>query len=162
MTDNDKLNAAAAAVSESTEEYSGKSAGEYSGKAAGEYSGEDLSADDEGEEDDVQTDSCGGDRFSFVIGSDRAGERIDKVISDCMPGQSRSYIKKLIKDGNVVLTGSGSDKSVKPSTTVAGGEQVSVFLPVQMLPDILPEDSLSISPRTWSSIPLQATTAALW
>ena len=164
MTDNDRLNAAAAAVYESTEEYSGKSAGEYSreavgdysgeaageysgesaeehcGEAAGEYSGEDLSADDEGEEEDVQTDSCGGDRFSFVIGPDRAGERIDKVISDCMPGQSRSYIKKLIKDGNVVLTGSGSDKSVKPSTTVAGGEQVSVFLPVQMLPDILPED----------------------
>ena len=71
---------------------------------------------------------------------DRAGERIDKVISDCMPGQSRSYIKKLIKDGNVMLTGSGSEKSVKPSTTVAGGEQVSVFLPLRMLPDILPED----------------------
>lgn len=96
----------------------------------------------EGEDDEsTEGDSSGGDRLSFVIGPDRAGERLDKVVSDCIPGQSRSYIKKLIKDGYVTLTDtSQKTKAVKPSTPVSGGENVSVFLPIQMLPDILPED----------------------
>lgn len=96
----------------------------------------------EGEDDEsAEEDPAGGDSLSFVIGPDRAGERLDKVISDCIPGQSRSYIKKLIKDGYVTLADSSQKiKTVKPSTPVLGGENVSVFLPIQMLPDILPED----------------------
>ena len=96
----------------------------------------------DGEDDEnTEGDSSDGDSISFVIGPDRAGERLDKVISDCIPGQSRSYIKKLIKDGYVTLTDSShKNKTVKPSTPVIGGENISVFLPIQMLPDILPED----------------------
>lgn len=81
-----------------------------------------------------------GDHFSFVISPDMAGQRLDKVISDCMPGQSRSYIKKLIKDGHVMFMDSSGSKTPKPSTPVNGGEKLSVFLPIQMLPDILPEN----------------------
>lgn len=88
----------------------------------------------------TESENADGDAFSFVIGPESAGERIDKVISDRMPGQSRSYIKKLIKDGNVTVAESGSSKIVKPSAPVKGGETVNVFLPVRMLPDILPED----------------------
>lgn len=92
-------------------------------------------------DENAQVDPAAGDRFSFVIGQDRAGERLDKVISDSIPGQSRSYIKKLIKDGYISLTDpSNKQKAVKPSLIVCGGETVSVFLPVQVLPDILPED----------------------
>ena len=86
----------------------------------------------------TESENADGDAFSFVIGPESAGERIDKVISDRMPGQSRSYIKKLIKDGNVTVAESGSSKTVKPSAPVKGGETVNVFLPVRMLPDILP------------------------
>lgn len=101
----------------------------------------DLDAVPEGEDDEnAQEDTMEGDSFSFVIGAEKAGERLDKVISDCMPGQSRSYIKKLIKDGHVKITDPPQQKAVKPSTTVSGGEKVDVFLPIQMLPDILPED----------------------
>ena len=55
-----------------------------------------------------------GDRFSFVIGQESAGERIDKVLADYMPGQSRSYLKKLIKDGYVRILNdpSGSSRQV--------------------------------------------------
>lgn len=86
-----------------------------------------------------------GDRFSFVIGQESAGERIDKVLADYMPGQSRSYLKKLIKDGYVRILNdpSGSSRQgrdLKPSTPVGGGETVDVFLPVSMLPEILPEN----------------------
>lgn len=93
------------------------------------------------DEENTQVDSTAGDRFSFVVDPERAGERLDKVISDSIPGQSRSYIKKLIKDGYISLTDlSNKQKAVKPSLLVNGGETVSVFLPVQVLPDILPED----------------------
>lgn len=89
-----------------------------------------------------------GDQFSFVIGQDRAGERIDKVLADSLPGQSRSYIKKLIKEGCVRVADpspaqdptAGQFRQPKPSTIVSGGETVEVFLPLQMLPEILPED----------------------
>ena len=94
-----------------------------------------------GDDENTEEGSSSGDSLSFVIEPDRAGERLDKVISDCIPGQSRSYIKKLIKDGYVTLTDSShKNKTVKPSTPVIGGENISVFLPIQMLPDILPED----------------------
>ncbi|MBQ2641676.1 MAG: hypothetical protein IJG15_06745, partial [Lachnospiraceae bacterium] len=86
-----------------------------------------------------------GDRFSFVIGQESAGERIDKVLADYKPGQSRSYLKKLIKDGYVRILNdpSGSPRQgrdLKPSTPVGGGETVDVILPVSMLPEILPEN----------------------
>ena len=97
-----------------------------------------LFSDEEVENE--QDPSADGDRFSIVISQDRAGERLDKVISDCMPGQSRSYIKKLIKDGHITCADLSRSKTLKPSTPVSGGETFSVFLPVQMLPDILPED----------------------
>ncbi len=89
--------------------------------------GEDLS-------DENGTES--GDSFSFVITAPDAGERIDKVLAARIPGQSRSYLKKLIKEGCIRV----GEKSVKPSACAVEGQSVSVFLPVRMLPDILPED----------------------
>ncbi|MDO5131563.1 MAG: RluA family pseudouridine synthase [Eubacteriales bacterium] len=80
--------------------------------------------------------SGSGDSFSFCIDPAEAGERFDKVLAARIPGQSRSYLKKLIKEGCIRMDG----RPVKPSANVSGGEEVSVILPVQMLPDILPED----------------------
>ena len=82
------------------------------------------------------SDCAEGDSFSMQVDPEMAGERIDRVLAARIPGQSRSYLKKLIKDGCVKLDG----KVPKPSTVAAGGETVSVFLPLRMLPDILPED----------------------
>lgn len=93
------------------------------------------------DEENVQDQAAGGDSFSFVVDPGSAGMRLDTVISDAIPGQSRSYIKKLIKDGCVsVMDSSNHSRAVKPAMSVTGGESISVFLPVQMLPDILPED----------------------
>ena len=77
-----------------------------------------------------------GDSFSFSITAPEAGERIDKVLAVRIPGQSRSYLKKLIKEELIRIDG----RPVKPSTCVSENETVSVVLPVRMLPDILPED----------------------
>lgn len=96
------------------------------------YAAEPEDPDPDGLSDEV---SAEGDRFQFVISPENAGERIDRVLASSLPGQSRSYLKKLIKEGYVQVNG----KDVKPSTAFTGGETVSVFLPLQMLPDILPE-----------------------
>ena len=98
------------------------------------------------EVDNEQDPSADGDRFSIVISQDRAGERLDKVISDCMPGQSRSYIKKLIKDGHVTCADLSSFRKIFPSIS---------FTKTTMIWS-------SISPRTWSCILLRAITAVPW
>ncbi len=86
--------------------------------------------------EDLAAEAGSGDSFSFVISALDAGERIDKVLAARIPGQSRSYLKKLIKEGCIRV----GEKSVKPSACAVEGQSVSVFLPVRMLPDILPED----------------------
>ena len=107
--------------------------------AYGDADSPEAACEDPADPDD--TDSMG-DSFSTVIRPDQAGDRIDRVLAACIPGQSRSYLKKLIKEGHIQLVsadGSGS-RPVKPSTTVSAGETVSVFLPARLLPDILPEE----------------------
>ena len=79
------------------------------------------------------------DIFTIVISPEQAGQRIDRVLADRLPGQSRNYIKKLIKEGNVSIPAE-EGKTLKPSSVVEGGETVRICLPVQMMPDILPED----------------------
>lgn len=79
------------------------------------------------------------DIFTIEISPEQAGQRIDRVLADRLPGQSRSYIKKLIKEGNVCIPAE-EGKILKPSSLVEGGETVRIRLPVQMMPDILPED----------------------
>lgn len=86
--------------------------------------------------DDSFSDPCVGDAFTFITDREEAGERIDKILAKRIPGQSRSYLKKLIKEGTVHMDG----RTIKPSTCVAGGESITVVLPVRMLPDISPEN----------------------
>lgn len=62
--------------------------------------------------------------------------RIDKFLSDQMEGQSRSYLQKLIKDGQVTVGGS----VVKSNYKVQPNDQVCVCVPELTEPDILPED----------------------
>jgi 23S rRNA pseudouridine1911/1915/1917 synthase len=54
-----------------------------------------------------------------------AGARIDRFLVGVMPGQSRSQIQRLIKDGRVHL----AMKTVRPNTTVQAGDLVSVEVP---------------------------------
>lgn len=70
-----------------------------------------------------------------VTDSDK-NTRIDKFLSEQMESQSRSYLQKLIKDGQVTVNGS----VVKSNYKVQTGEQVCVCIPELAEPDILPED----------------------
>ena len=106
----------------------------------------------------------------FTVPEELDGERFDAVVASLSEGQSRSYLKNLIKDGSVLLNG----KTAKPSTKVLENDKISLVLPEKIIPDILPEyipldilyedeDVLvvnTISPREWSFIRLRGITQA--
>lgn len=63
-------------------------------------------------------------------------ERIDKFLSIQMEELSRSYVQKLIKDGNVKVNG----KLVKANYKLSYDEWIQVTTPELTSPDILPEN----------------------
>ena len=64
------------------------------------------------------------------------GLRIDKFLSEQNPDYSRSYIQKLIKDGQVSVSG----KAIKSNYKIDGSEEIVLLIPEQIVPDILPEN----------------------
>ena len=71
----------------------------------------------------------------FIVPEELDHERFDTVIASLSEGQSRSYLKTLIKDGCVLLNG----QTAKPSAKVVEGDQITLVLPEKMIPDIKPE-----------------------
>ncbi len=72
----------------------------------------------------------------FVVSEDYEGIRVDKYASLIMPGKSRSYLQKLIKDGSASLNGD----AIKPSFIVSSGDELIIDVPESELPPIRPED----------------------
>ena len=72
----------------------------------------------------------------FIVPEELDHERFDTVIASLSEGQSRSYLKTLIKDGSVLLNG----KTAKPSTKVHENDVIELVLPEKIVPDILPEN----------------------
>lgn len=74
--------------------------------------------------------------IEFIIEEIAAGERIDKFLSDSLPDVSRSYIQKLIKDGQVTV----NQKTVKSNYKLNAGDLLSMEEPELQEPDIEAED----------------------
>ncbi|MBE5875269.1 MAG: RluA family pseudouridine synthase [Lachnospiraceae bacterium] len=72
----------------------------------------------------------------FEITPEMEDERIDKCISTFIDSLSRSYIQKIIKDGNVYV----NDKAVKANYKVKMEDYVRFILPDSVEPDIPPQD----------------------
>jgi len=66
-----------------------------------------------------------------------ADERIDSFLNDYSEDLSRSYIQRLIKDGNVTVN---QIAIIKPSYKVHDGDQIIFSIPESIEPDIEPED----------------------
>lgn len=64
------------------------------------------------------------------------GERIDRYLAEVMPDRSRSYLQKLIKEGNITVNG----RPVKPNYRLIFGDLIAAVFPDIREPDILPED----------------------
>ena len=63
-------------------------------------------------------------------------ERLDKFLSAMLPDQSRSYLQKIIKDGNVLVNG----EPKKSSYRLEDGDEVTADLPELKSPNIEPEN----------------------
>lgn len=63
-------------------------------------------------------------------------ERLDKFLSAMLPDQSRSYLQKIIKDGNVLVNG----EPKKSSYRLEDGDEVTADLSELKSPDIEPEN----------------------
>ena len=64
-----------------------------------------------------------------------SGQRLDRYLTDALPGLSRSQIQRLIREGQVILNG----QAAKPSTLVESGMLAVVRVPGS--PDeVLPQD----------------------
>ena len=74
--------------------------------------------------------------FCFQISSEQEDERIDKCIASLTDSLSRSYIQKMIREGNVTVNG----RPVRQNFRVSADDEVSFFLPEAVEPQILPED----------------------
>ena len=76
------------------------------------------------------------DEFCFEITEELEDERIDKCLSELMDSLSRSYIQKMIKEGQVNVNG----RPVKGSYRLCCEDKVQFCLPEAIEPDIEPED----------------------
>ena len=65
-----------------------------------------------------------------------SGERIDKFLCANLDGLSRSYIQKLLKDGNITVGG----QKVKANYKLNASDEITVLIPQPETLDILPED----------------------
>jgi len=72
----------------------------------------------------------------FKVGNAEAGKRMDKYLTEQLPELSRSYLQKIIKDGQVLVNG----KAGKANYKVAAEDSVELELPKAIEPEILPEE----------------------
>jgi len=75
-----------------------------------------------------------GKHFELLVKSD--GIRLDKYVSGECPELSRSYVQKLIADGDIVVNGESADDSRK----VKAGDTISVNVPVSSSATPKPEN----------------------
>ena len=76
------------------------------------------------------------EQLEFTATEDKAGVRIDRCLSDKYEELSRSYLQKIIKDGNVLVNG----EPKKSSYRLEDGDEVTADLPELKSPDIEPEN----------------------
>lgn len=72
----------------------------------------------------------------YEIICEESGERIDRFLSRKIDDLSRSYLQKLIKEGNLSVNGA----AVKSNYKVCSGDRIYVRLPEPEVLDILPEE----------------------
>lgn len=65
------------------------------------------------------------EQFDIIISTEHKGQRIDKYLSDELEGTSRSYIQKLMEQGNITV----NQKTVKSNYKLREQDQVQIILP---------------------------------
>jgi len=74
--------------------------------------------------------------FTFNVAAEEAGERLDTFLAARVASLSRSALKRLVDDGDVLVNG----RVVKPSYKLRGGEEIEVETPPPPPLELTPED----------------------
>ena len=74
-------------------------------------------------------------RYSYLIDQEGEGKRLDQFLAGELVNQSRSYIQKLIKEGQATV----NDKKAKPSQRLNEEDQVELIIPPLKELEVLPE-----------------------
>lgn len=75
-------------------------------------------------------------RQCFRVLEDQEGMRIDSYVAEVCENLSRSYVQKLLKDGEILVNG----KTVKSSFKVCVKDEIEVEIPEAVKPEIVAED----------------------
>lgn len=75
-------------------------------------------------------------QYCFLADQQAENERIDKYLAEYMKEYSRSFLQKLIKDGQVLVNG----KKIKNHYRVQEEDRIQIDIPEPLQTDILPED----------------------
>lgn len=70
------------------------------------------------------------------ISADYSGERIDRYLCGNLENLSRSYIQKLLKNGNILV----NDHAVKANYKISEGDEIHVQIPDPEVLDVVPEN----------------------
>ncbi len=79
------------------------------------------------------------ERISLTVPAEDAGARLDSWLSARLEGKTRSFIQKLIGDGNVLIDGIPAGKKDK-NRKLAAGKEVVVIIPEPERLDLQPEN----------------------
>ncbi len=76
------------------------------------------------------------EHYRLVVDSMDEGQRLDQYAADELGEVSRSYVSKLIKEGNVLVGG----RTAKPGLRLSGGAVIDITIPEASEAAIVPED----------------------
>ena len=71
-------------------------------------------------------------RIELLIPEEARGRRLDRVLADLMPDQSRASLQRLVNEGRILIAGN----PVRASRRIRGGEVVVIVLP-EPVPSVL-------------------------
>lgn len=78
--------------------------------------------------------------LKFVVPADQAGIRLDRLITDHLADTSRSWVQRLIDNGDVLVNG----RAQRPSYKVASGDNIEANVPPPEVPDDIRPDEILI------------------
>ncbi len=82
----------------------------------------------------MEAEGIGLDQY-FMVGEEEQDIRIDRYLTDCLKELSRSYLQKLLKNGDVLV----NEGPVKASYKVVEGDRIFCRVPEAVAPKILAE-----------------------
>ena len=82
----------------------------------------------------MEAEGIGLDQY-FMVGEEEQDIRIDRYLTDCLKELSRSYLQKLLKNGDVLV----NEGPVKASYKVVEGDRILCRVPEAVAPKILAE-----------------------